>query len=320
MLTLFNRTYSNQADRRPVFAARFTMSTVSPKPLRSAVFPWRFRVLGIVLLAFFWIAAGVRAQESLPPSLEAKIAAGVQSLKSGDLNSAEQVFSEALRQEIKHPLIYHNLGVIAQLRGNHTEAVTRFRQALALQPDYGPSRLLLGSSLLALRKNAEALRELKRAATLMPDEPQAHLQLAKACEATDNWIGAVQQFQKLVDLAPQEPEYSYQLGTAWAKLSGWSYGQITRFNPNSARLHQALGQEYVIQEKYDQALAAYQQAARSDPKMPEIHLAMALILLELKKFDQALAEIELELKLVPESKAALDTKAKIEAAKTAVSP
>jgi tetratricopeptide (TPR) repeat protein len=285
-----------------------------------AVFPWRARVLGIILLPFFWIAAGALAQETLPPSLETKIAAGVQSLKSGDLNSAEQVFFGALRQGIKHPLIYHNLGVIAQLRGNQAEAVTRFRQALVLQPDYGPSRLLLGSSLLALRKNAEALRELKRAATLMPDEPQARLQLAKAYEATDNWIAAVQQFQKLVELTPQEPEYSYQLGTAWAKLSGWSYGQITRIDPNSVRLHQALGQEYVIQEKYDQAIAAYRQAARSDPKMPELHLAMALILLELKKFDQALAEIDLELNLVPESKMAAATKTKIEATMATSSP
>ena len=154
----------------------------------------------------------------------------------------------------------------------------------------------------------------------MPKEPQAHLQLAKAYEAADNWIAAVQEFQKLVELAPQEPEYSFQLGTAWAKLSGWSYGQITRINPDSARLHQALGQEYVIQEKYALALAAYQQAARSDPKMPELHLATALILLELKQFDQALAEIDLELNLVPESKIAAATKTKIEAAMATSSP
>jgi len=271
-------------------------------------------------LLYFCIATHALAQENLPPSFETKIAAGVQALKSGDLNSAEQVFTDALRQGIKHPLLYHNLGVIAQLRSKHPDAVTRFRQALALQPNYGPSRLLLGSSLLALRKNAEAVRELKRAVALLPEEPQAHLQLAKAYKVSDNWIAAVQEYQKLVQLAPQEPEYSYQLGTAWAKLSGWSYGQLTGINPDSARVHQALGQEYVIQEKYDLAIAAYRQAARSDPTLPEIHLAMALIWLELKKFDDALGEVQLELKLVPESKAALDARARIEAAIAASTP
>ena len=295
-------------------------SSVWAKPPRPGVCPSRAPRFGIFLLLYFCIAAHALAQENLPPSFETKIAAGVQALKSGDLNSAEQVFTDALRQGIKHPLLYHNLGVIAQLRSKHPEAVTRFRQALALQPNYGPSRLLLGSSLLALRKNAEAVRELKRAVALLPEEPQAHLQLAKAYKVSDNWIAAVQEYQKLVQLAPQEPEYSYQLGTAWAKLSGWSYGQLTGINPDSARVHQALGQEYVIQEKYDLAIAAYRQAARSDPKLPEIHLAMALIWLELKKFDDALGEVQLELKLVPESKAALDAKARIEAAIAASTP
>lgn len=175
-------------------------------------------------------------------------------------------------------------------------------------------------SLLALKKNTEAVRELKRAAALLPEEPQAHLQLARAYEAMENWIPAVQEFHKLVQLAPQEPEYSYELWRAWTKLSDWSYRQIIGINPNSARVQQALGLEYAAQEKYDLALAAFQKAARSDPKLPEIHLAMAQVCLEIKKFDEALSEIALELELVPASKAAAETKAKIEAAKAAFSP
>ena len=284
--------------------------------LRDRRYPGRLP-FGILLLIFF--AAGMRtaAQEALPTALEAKIAGAVQELRSGDLDSAQKAFSDVLRQGIKHPLIYHNLGVIAQLRDNHAEAVTRFRQALALQPDNASSRLLLGISLLALGKNVEAVRELKRAATRLPEEPQTHLQLARAYEATENWIGAVQELQTLVQLAPQEPEYSYQLWRAWTRLSVWSYRQIIKLSPNSARVHQALGIEYAAQERYDLALAEYRKAVRSDPKLPEIHLGMALILLEMKKFDEALSEIDLELKLVPESKTALETKAKIEAAKAA---
>jgi tetratricopeptide (TPR) repeat protein len=276
--------------------------------------------ISVVWLLFLCAAANTLAQNDLSPATQSQIAAAVEALKSGDLDAADKVFSDVLRQGVKHPLVFHNLGVIAQQRGNHEQAVARFRQALALQPEYGPSHLLLGSSLLALRRNDEALRELKRAVSLMPEQPQARLQLAKAYESSENWIGVVQQFQKLVEPAPQEPEYCYQLGRAWTKLSGWSYQQISKLNPNSARLQQGLGQEYAIQEKYDLALAAYQRAARSDPKLPEIHLAMAAILLEQKRIDEALAEINLELKLVPDSKTAAELKAKIEAAKAASSP
>ena len=47
---------------------------------------------------------------------------------------------------------------------------------------------------------------------------------------------------------------------------------------------------------------------------------MSAILLEQKKYDRALEEIDAELKLVPESKAAAELKAKIEDAKASAAP
>lgn len=279
----------------------------------------RFALPTFLVFLLFCVPSQSFAQQSPQPEVESLVAPGVEALKSGDLNTAEEIFSSALRKGIKHPLVYHNLGVIAQQRGKHVEAIARFREALALQPDFGPSHLLVGSSLLALKRDAEALGELRRAVMLMPKEPQARLQLVKAYEASGNWIAAVQQLQKLVELGPQEPEYSYQLGRAWTKLSGWAYQQISQANPRSARLQQALGQEYAVQGKYDLALETFQRAAQFDPKLPEIHLAIALLCLELKRLDEAQAAIELEISLVPESKAARDAKAKIEAARAAAS-
>jgi protein O-GlcNAc transferase len=274
------------------------------------------RLFAFVLFSCVYCVAPL-AQEALPVSAERQIAAGVRALKLGNLDDANSIFETAVRNGVKHPLVMHNLGVIAQERGNHELAVKRFREALVLQPNYGPSRLLLGSSLLALRRNAEAQGELRRATSLMPREPAARLELAKAFEASGDWLDAVGQLQKLVQLSPEDPEYSYQLGKALTKLSGWALLEISRENPDAARLHQALGQDYVIQEKYDEALKAYQRATCSDPKLPEIHLGMAIVLLQLKELDEALAEINLELELVPDSKAAAEIKTKIEAERAA---
>ena len=277
---------------------------------------WRALRLGTALL-IFGSAGSAFAQQALSPVAEKQMAAGVEALKSGDLETAAKIFTEAARNGVKHPLVYHNLGIIAQQKADHLQAVARFREALALQPEYGPSRLLLGVSLLALGKNSKSVLELKHAVTLMPQQPQSHLQLARAYEASEDWLSAVEQLQRVVELAPREPEYSYRLAQAWTKLSGWSYQQIQQVDPKSARLQQALGQEYAIQEKYDLALNAYHRAAALDPKLPEVHLALAAILLEMKKFDEALSEITLEQQMVPQSKSAAEIRAKIETAKSA---
>jgi len=104
MHALFNRTHSNEAvedthsqprSYKPGFGAYagtvYAASITNPTPWTVAV----FRHGGAAL-----------AQENCRPRSRQKIVAGVQALKSGDLDSAEKVFSDVLRQESKHPLVF----------------------------------------------------------------------------------------------------------------------------------------------------------------------------------------------------------------------
>jgi tetratricopeptide (TPR) repeat protein len=278
------------------------------------------RTWTIAALVPFLIYSGLSAgQNSTLPGQE-QLAKGIAALRAGDLDSAENIFTQALHQGVNSPLVYHNLGVIAQERGQHPQAVARFRETLRLQPEFGPTHLLLGVSLLALDKNGEAARELKIAEKLIPAEPQVHLQLARAYDALGDHFASIDQYRQLTRLAPQDPEYVYLLARSWADLSQSSLKEIAKLDSNSVRLHQALSIELWNQGKYDQALSSFQKAADVDPKLPEIHLSRSLIYLEQKKYDDALAEIAHELSLVPDSQAALATRAKIAAAKAASTP
>src|SRR2546427_6374702 len=87
------------------------------------------------------VSSASLSQQTPPPDLQTQIASGVQALKAGDLDTAERIFTDALRHGARNSLVFHNLGVIAQERGNHTQAVVYFRKAILLQPDHGPSRL-----------------------------------------------------------------------------------------------------------------------------------------------------------------------------------
>jgi tetratricopeptide (TPR) repeat protein len=276
-----------------------------------------------LLAALAWAAllassAASAAQQPLPPALEKTFAGGVAALNAGDLDAAERAFLEVLKARGgAGASVRHNLGIVYQRRGAHAKAVAEFRAASRLEPRYGPARLLSGSSLLALGRPVEAARELEVAARLMPDEPQAHLLLAGAYERNDDWLGAADAYRRLRELQPQEAEHAYRLGRAYAKLAEWSQRRIGQISPRSARLQQTLGHHYRAQGKADEAIAAFRRAAAADPKLPEVHLLLALLHAERKDFDAALKEVELELKLVPESRGALELKRRIEAARAA---
>jgi tetratricopeptide (TPR) repeat protein len=265
-------------------------------------------------LIFFGLLLSANLSLALAQDAPAKqLARATALLKAGELDAAEKELLRLLPQPAQAPFVHHHLGIVYQQRKDHPRAIAQFRRALRGQPNFGPTRLLLGVSLLASGNAAAAVPELEAAVKLLPQEPQARLHLAKGYEAQDNWLGVVEQWRALRALQPQEAEYAYQLGRAYTKLSGWSYQRIARLNPNSARLHQSSGQNYLLQEKYDLALEAYQKEAA--PTLPEIHLALALIYLEQKNIAAAQREIELELKLVPESQKARAAQQKIAAAK-----
>ncbi len=271
------------------------------------------KILMIVFISC-WLSI-VAISQTISPQLENLFASGVQLLKDGKLDEAEKTFLQVLRQGGKSVLLYHNLGIVYQQQRAHDKAILQFREAIRWQPNFGEARLLLGYSLLSLAKTTEAVKELERAVTLLPKQTQARLQLAKAYERSDNWFGVVDQYRALREIDPKNGEYAYQLGKAYDKLSEWSSRNIVRVNSGSARLYQTLGQNYLLQGKYELAIIEYQRAINADPKLPELHLALALIFLEQKKFEEAQQEIGLELKLSPESKMALAMKQKIEATK-----
>lgn len=278
--------------------------------------------LGVVALALLLTSRFVGAQHpgrtetggaTLPASLQDLFTEGVRAQKAGQLDVAEKAFVRVLREGGKVSFVYNNLGIVYQQRGDHLRAIAKFREAIRLQPDYVAPRILVGASLLALRKVPEATRELKRAVKLQPREPLAHLELAKAYERAENLEGVVEQFRALRELSPQEPEYAYQLGNAYLKLSAWFLREIVRLNPRSARAYQILAENYRTQGRLEPAVRAFQRAAQADPMLPGIHFALAQIYLEQGKRDDARKELDQELAIVPESVTAKALREKLEA-------
>jgi Tfp pilus assembly protein PilF len=118
-----------------------------------------------------------------------------------------------------------------------------------------------------------------------------------------------------VQLAPASDEYAYRLGKAYLKLAQWSYERIRVISPHSARLAQALGQQYLEQNRPDLASRAFEEAARIDPRLAGIHLALARIHLDGGRLDDAAAEVARERTIEPESAAARAVQADIDAAR-----
>lgn len=265
----------------------------------------------VVLLA---LPIGAAAQD-LPPALADRFSEGVAALTSGRLDPAEAAFRAVIQAGGDRAFVRHNLGIVLQRRGRHADAVTEFRAASRLDPAFGPARLLAGTSLLALGDARAARTELERAVALMAGEPAARLQLADACERVGDAICLVDQYRALTARAPDHAEYAYRLGKAYLRLSQWAHARIQAVDSRSARLSQALGREYLDQQRPDLAERAFLDALRRDPSLVDARLALARIYLADRRWDDAAREVTQVLSLVPEHRDAGRLRAEIDAAR-----
>jgi predicted Zn-dependent protease len=252
---------------------------------------------------------------SLTPAAQARFTEGVEALKGGRLDEAETAFREVLRTGGQAAFVHHNLGVVLQQQRRDADALAEFRAAIRLDSTYGPSHLLAGTSLLALKRPREALTSLQTARRLMPSDIAVSARLAEAYERLGDMPRLVDELRRTRTLAPNDPEYAYRLGRGYLALAQWSVERLRRATPPSPRLQQMAARTYVQQGQAAQAIQALQAAASADPGLPEVHLALAELYLRENQVDAAAAAVGRELAIAPQSRAALALQARIEEAR-----
>ncbi|HJZ68137.1 MAG TPA: FG-GAP-like repeat-containing protein, partial [Blastocatellia bacterium] len=130
----------------------------------------------------------------------------------------------------------NNVGVALLEQFKYKEAADQFRRALKLDPGMSLARVNLAIALYNLPDIEGALREAKAAAEALPGSPQGHYVLGLIARSQNRMADAIEEFTRVLRIDPRDP------GT----------------NIN-------LGQLYMQQRKYPEAIAAFRAALASEP-------------------------------------------------------
>lgn len=164
---------------------------------------------------------------------------------------------------------YLAAGSAALSAGQAEEAVTRYRQAVELDPDDSVARLELGAALLAAGDAAGAADEARRVLALSATDARAHYLLGRALSGTDP-EASIASLERAVELAPDLKE---------ARVA----------------LARRLGESGRSQD----AVAALQAAVDDDPRDQSPRLALAQLQAELGDLPAAEATLAAVLEIQP---------------------
>ena len=216
-------------------------------------------------------------------------------------------------------------GVEAHKQGRFDVAIAEFRKATETDPNLAEAFLNLGEELMQIRNNGAAITPLKRALELRPDLDAAHLQLGyallslgyaaeaiphlervHALEAlgiaqieTGQYQEAVANLSAALVKRPNDPDLLYYLGRAGGLLSKRAIDTLLSAYPDSARAHQAMGENYFVLRQMPQAEQEYREALRQRSDIPGLQLQLGVVYAGAAQWSKAEEAFRAEVKRQP---------------------
>jgi len=154
---------------------------------------------------------------------DARYDLGTMMVQQRDFANALEQFNLALQTKPQDPLIWNGRGLARAHLGRIDEAISDYRHALSLNPNYGYAFVNLGAALLAQEKYDEAIEICEKALRLRQDNAETHAELAAALWNRGRIDESILHGRKAVELNPDLLDAQFNLG--WALLKNGNYDE-----------------------------------------------------------------------------------------------
>lgn len=231
------------------------------------------------------------AWQSISPDVVQHVQAGLQAQKQGRLNDAIREFKTVTELMPNLAAAWVNLGAAYLQNKDYGAAIAPLKRSLELNQNLVGADQMLGYALLEQGYTAEAIPHLKKAG--MTDA------LGVAEYKLGHYLDAIQDLETALAKHPNDPDLLYYLGRASGLLSKDALDTLQSTYPDSARAHEALGENYAVLRRVPEAIKEYQEALRIAPKAPGIHLALGLVYAGEKDWPKAEEQFHAETEIQP---------------------
>jgi tetratricopeptide (TPR) repeat protein len=190
-------------------------------------------------------------------------------------------------------------------RGLADESIGVFRQALALEPQYGEAHDGLANALNITGKTQEAIVEYQKALEIKPGIVEAHFNLGACLLRTGRVDDAIVQYQEAIEINPRSVTYHNALGNAFLQERRMDeaisqYQEELEINPNLVTVHAVLGDCFMEKGRVDDAIAEYQKAIQLQPNFYQAYNALGNAYHLKKMAAEAVASYQKAVEIQPE--------------------
>ena len=195
---------------------------------------------------------------------------GCLAAQRGSADEAVGLLSQAIAIDRKAAAYHYNLANVLMGQGRMDEAISHYRKAIKLKPDYALAHNNLGLA-LAPRAPEEALKALLAATRIQPDLAEAQFNLGNAWKALGRLDSAVQSYREALGRGYRSADVHYNLANT-LKAAGrleeaeQSYREALSLKGEDAQALTNLAGTLLEQGRQEDAICAYREALSIDER------------------------------------------------------
>jgi cytochrome c-type biogenesis protein CcmH/NrfG len=250
-----------------------------------------------VVCALFFVPVFAAEPQTSTEQIEAHARAAQQALRANQPAKAIPEYEAIVRLEPKNLDAKVNLGALLFFSGDYARAVPVLRKAVEQKPDLWKTVALLGMGEKRMGDRGAAT-DLRNAFTHLTDDKirvQVGMELIELDYASGDLNQAADIAAVLRRLRPTDPDVLYTAHRIYSDLADETTLAMVMAAPDSARMHQIMGQELARHGQTESAITQYREALKIAPRTPGLHFELAELLAQSEsKEDQAQVEHEYE--------------------------
>lgn len=226
----------------------------------------------------------------------------------GNVNTAIELYTEAIEKAVGFAPLYISLGDAYRKINSFEDAVNEYRMAIWLNPACITAYKHLCSVFEEMGDYESAVKTYKRLLEFRPYDAVLYSNLANILYMKGDLSDAISAYHTAIVLNPNKTWTSVvaqTLGYVFQEAKGdydaaiSAYQSATLLNPNDVDIYVSLGSAFFDKGDLNNALAAYRSALDIDPNNAKVHCNMGYLLWGKSAIQESIASYEMAIKLDP---------------------
>ncbi|MBC8225563.1 MAG: tetratricopeptide repeat protein [Gammaproteobacteria bacterium] len=222
-----------------------------------------------------------------------QISSAIDLFSKGEINQALDAVQDLLKDYPNEPVLFNIKGACYADLGQLDVAVTNYKEAITIKPDYAKAHFNLAGSLHDLGQLETAVKSYQKAIEIDASYTEAYNNLGNVYQELKQVDSAVQSYQKALEIKPDYVAAQYSLGNTFMELGQLeeavkSYKAALKLKPDFVEAINNLGIAFYKLQQMDDAIRSYERAITLDPDFADAHNNIGIVFSELGQLDEAI--------------------------------